>query len=53
MLAPFLIAGTGESLISGTSQDTGLYYLLVLLALVRVELSSKNLQEKTPSEIDL
>jgi hypothetical protein len=31
----FLIASTGESLLVGSSMDTGLYYLLVLLALTR------------------
>ena len=39
----FLIAGLGEALLTGTSQDTGLFYLLVLLALTRVEQSSRDL----------
>jgi hypothetical protein len=41
MIGTFLIATSGESLLTGTSQDTGLFYLLVLLALTRVEYSSK------------
>jgi len=39
----FLIAGIGEALLTGTSQDTGLFYLLVLLVLTRVGQSSKDL----------
>jgi hypothetical protein len=42
-LTTFLIAGIGDALLTGTSQDTGLFYLLVLLALTRVEQSSKDL----------
>jgi hypothetical protein len=40
-LGTFLVAITGESLLTGTSQDTGLFYLLVLLALTRGAPSSK------------
>jgi hypothetical protein len=42
-LAIFLVATTGESLLAGTSQDTGVFYLLVLLALTRGVPSSKGL----------
>jgi len=48
LLTTFLIAGAGEALLTGTSQDTGLFYLLVLLTLTRVEPPSKDLQSKTP-----
>jgi hypothetical protein len=40
-LAIFLVASTGEALLAGTSQDTGLFYLLILLALTRAEPSRK------------
>ena len=42
-LAIFLIASAGETLLTGASQDTGLFYLLVLLVLTRVVPSSKDL----------
>ena len=42
-LAIFLVASTGETLLTGASQDTGLFYLLVLLTLTRGEPSSKAL----------
>jgi len=42
-LAIFLVASTGETLLTGASQDTGLFYLLVLLALTRVEPSRNTL----------
>ena len=42
-LAIFLVASTGETLLTGSSQDTGLFYLLVLLALTRGTHSSKDL----------
>jgi hypothetical protein len=42
-LAIFLVATTAETLLTGTSQDTGLFYLLVLLALARGEPSRKAL----------
>ena len=40
-LAIFLVASAGEALMAGTSQDTGLFYLLILLALTRTEPSRK------------
>jgi O-antigen ligase len=43
--AVFIVAGTGESLLAGTSQDTGLFYFLILLALTRVEPSRKVLPQ--------
>ena len=42
-LAIFLVASTGETLLTGASQDTGLFYLLILLTLTRGEPSSKAL----------
>ena len=42
-LAIFLVASAGEAILAGTSQDTGLFYLLVLLALTRGAPFSKNL----------
>jgi hypothetical protein len=42
-LAIFLVASTGETLLTGASQDTGLFYLLVLLTLTRGEPSRKAL----------
>jgi hypothetical protein len=43
--AIFIVASTGEALLAGTSQDTGLFYLLVLLALTRGEPSRKVLPQ--------
>ena len=40
-LAIFLVASSGEALLAGTSKDTGLFYLLILLALTRTEPSRK------------
>jgi O-antigen ligase len=34
-LAVFLVASAGEGLLAGTSRDTGLFYLIVLLTLTR------------------
>jgi len=42
VLVTFLIAGLAEALLTASSQDTGLYYLLVLLILSREVQSSKD-----------
>jgi O-antigen ligase len=44
-VAIFLVASAGESLLTGGSRDTGLFYLLVLLALTRGQPSRKYLPQ--------
>jgi hypothetical protein len=48
-VAIFLVATAGESLLTGGSRDTGLFYFLVLLALTRVQPSRKYLPQPQSS----